>query len=80
MPRRLPDWPRVLPEAWAAVYVGLSVSTFRARVAQEVKAIPLSERRKGYLREDLDAWVDRQAGRAARSNGSEWMDALDGPR
>lgn len=79
MPRRLPDWPRVLPEQWAAVYVGLSAASFRRGPAKELQPVRLSAARKGYLREDLDAWVDRQAGRdnAAVPEGNVW-DSLHG--
>ena len=70
--RPLPDWPRVMPEPWAAAYVGLSVSTFRRHVADTVVAIKLSPHRRGYLREDLDAWVDRKAGRESASGADEW--------
>lgn len=81
MTRRLPDWPRVLPEGWAAVYVGLSVSSFRRGPAKDLKAIKLSPHRKGYLREDLDAWIDERAGRPVpEAPGSEWLTGFeDGP-
>lgn len=67
--------PRVLREDDAANYVALSVTAFRIAVAPEVPCIWLTKGRKGYLREDLDAWVDRRAGRAPIPDGSEWLRA-----
>lgn len=78
---RLPYWPRGLSEPLAAAYVGLSESTFRAQVIPEVKPVALTKGRQVWLREDLDAWLDRKAGRGQPSDsGSEWMAALDGTR
>jgi predicted DNA-binding transcriptional regulator AlpA len=54
-----PAWtPRVLREADAALYVGLSPTTFRAVVAASVPPVRLSTGRIGWRREDLDRWVD----------------------
>ena len=58
--------PRVLRAAAAAHYCGIGESTFRERVAPALQAVTLAEV-KGWLREDLDAWIDRQAGRAPAS-------------
>jgi len=59
-----PRWiPRALREPDAAYYVGLSASTFRARVAPEVRGVRLTEGCVAWYREDLDAWLDRRAGR-----------------
>lgn len=63
----LPGWPAVLHEQWAAAYLSLSPSTFRAQVAPEVPAIHLTRRRVGWLRADLDQWVARRRGEAAIS-------------
>jgi predicted DNA-binding transcriptional regulator AlpA len=63
--RRLPDWPRGMREALAADYVGLSFSTFR-REWSEGRApgpVHLTPGRQVWLREDLDRWLDRKAGR-----------------
>jgi predicted DNA-binding transcriptional regulator AlpA len=63
--RRLPDWPRGMREALAADYVGLSSSTFR-REWSEGRApgpVHLTPGRQVWLREDLDQWLDRKAGR-----------------
>ncbi len=65
----LPAWPRGLTEPLAAAYVGLSEAQFRAFVtAGEAPAqVRFPCRRVVWLREDLDAWLDRLAGRAAPS-------------
>ena len=56
---RLPPWtPRVLPEAQAAHYVGLGLTTFRQVVRPVVPPVRLSEGRIGWRRDDLDRWVD----------------------
>jgi predicted DNA-binding transcriptional regulator AlpA len=52
-----------MPEKAAAYYVGLSPSTFRAEVAPNVRPIRLTQGRIAWLREDLDAWLERRAGR-----------------
>ncbi|MDR3534236.1 MAG: hypothetical protein P4L90_27185 [Rhodopila sp.] len=60
----LPDWPRGMREPLAAAYVGLSESSLRAEVkAGKVKPVWLTAGRQVYLREDLDAYLDRAAGR-----------------
>ena len=76
--RFLPDWPRGLSVELAAAYVGLSASTFRSVVAPKVPPVRLTERRLAWLREDLDAWLDRRAGRVApsQSTADDWMRAL----
>ena len=67
----LPNWPRVLSEDLAAAYVSLSATTLRAlRAAGDFpQPIALTAHRLGWLREDLDAWVD---GRAGKTKGAEW--------
>jgi predicted DNA-binding transcriptional regulator AlpA len=67
----LPGWPRALREEWAAAYVGMSASLFRTAVASEVSPVRLSKTRVAWLREDLDAWLDRRAGRVAGSTEPE---------
>lgn len=54
--------PRALSEKDAARYLSLSVSGFRSLVATAIRSIKLGQRRKAYLREDLDRWLDHQAG------------------
>ena len=63
--RRLPDWPRGMREALAADYVGLSFSTFRREWSESRAPAPvhLTPGRQVWLREDLDQWLDRKAGR-----------------
>ncbi|CAM2754926.1 hypothetical protein CFR75_06270 [Komagataeibacter xylinus] len=55
--------PRGLRVEQAALYVGLSVSTFLAQVAPQVPPVKLTVRRQIWLREDLDRWLDVRAGR-----------------
>jgi predicted DNA-binding transcriptional regulator AlpA len=63
--RRLPDWPRGMREALAAEYVGLSFSTFRREWSEgrAPRPVHLTPGRQVWLREDLDRWLDRKAGR-----------------
>jgi predicted DNA-binding transcriptional regulator AlpA len=65
-------WPRGLPVEEAARYIGLSVSTLRAEViaGRAPKPIRLTRRRLVWLREDLDAYLDRAAGRSPTSGGN----------
>lgn len=64
-------------ETDAAEYVGLSVSTIRGLRAQRDFPAPiqLTAGRVVWLREDLDAWLDRRAGRVAGPPENEWMNA-----
>lgn len=52
--------PAVLSEPDAACYVGLSRATLKRRRADGTgpQPIELSERRIGYLRADLDCWLE----------------------
>lgn len=63
----LPFTPRAMRADLAALYVGLSPSTFRQVVAPVVPAIRLTAGRVAWLREDLDAWLDRRKSRAIAS-------------
>ncbi len=76
---RLPNWPRGMRQSLAAAYLGLSEATFRVQVASEVPPVQLTPGRAVWLRDDLDAYLDRKAGRSAAAAGDEWMQAL-GPR
>ena len=76
-------WPRGLSEPLAAEYVGLSVTTVRTlRTALDFPApVKLTPGRIVFLREDLDAWLDRRAGKVTRvdpdeEDGSEWLESL----
>lgn len=66
-------WPRGMPESIAAEYVGLSVSTIRAaRVRRDFPdPVQLTPGRIVYLREDLDAYLDRKAGRVVPLSEAE---------
>ena len=65
--RALPGWPRLLRAEKAAAYLDVSPSFFRDAIAPELPAVHLSKAVKGWLREDLDAWLDARAGRVAAS-------------
>jgi hypothetical protein len=59
--RRIPDWPRLMPEEMAAAYVGVSVPQFRREQARGLWPEP---KRRGarlntYDRKELDDAVDR---------------------
>lgn len=68
--------PRGLSADDAARYVGFSTSGFRSVVAKEVPAVRLTERRVIWLKDDLDRWLDRKAGKQAES-GDFLTDSLD---
>jgi predicted DNA-binding transcriptional regulator AlpA len=71
----LPGWPPVLHEAWAAAYLSLSATTFRAAVVPEVAPVRLTPGRIGWLRRDLDLWLARRAGTVAPSDAINPWDA-----
>lgn len=79
-PPPLPGWPRVLNEAQAAAYVGLSATTFAKRVAEGVipSPLPLSRRRIGWDRLALDRWVDALGPEGTASAGSNPWDSILG--
>lgn len=62
---RWPDWPASMREETAAAYLDISPSTFRARIAPHVPGFWLTEGCRAWLREDLDAYRLRRAGRLA---------------
>lgn len=67
-----------MPELLAAEYVGLSVSTIgTARARRDFpEPVQLTPSRIVYLREDLNAYLDRKAGRGVPlSDGNLWMQA-----
>ena len=71
----LPGWPPVLHEAWAAAYLSLSPSTFRAQVAPAVPAVKLTPGRVGWMRDDLDRWLATRPGaKAALVPHNPWDD------
>jgi predicted DNA-binding transcriptional regulator AlpA len=69
---RWPYPPRRMRVEEAARYVGLSVTAFRAIDLPTVRIGGTV----GWLRDDLDAWLDAQAGRAAPSRASNEWDAV----
>lgn len=72
-----PYWPRGLREDLAAQYVGLSVSSIRSlrQRGEFPSPIPLTKGRLVFLRDDLDAWLDKKAGRSGASHDVDWPDA-----
>lgn len=77
----LPFTPRALTAEHAAIYCGMSESQWRERVAAGAAPKPFYlDRRPRWLRDDLDAWLDAQAGRAAASHANPWDAPPDAPR
>ncbi len=78
MPSRLPDaWPRGMPQEVAAAYLGVSESTLRSQVDVGAAPEPVRiGRRIVWLREDLDAYLDRLANRASAPR-SAVMEAIE---
>lgn len=67
--------PRGLREEQAAHYVGLSVSSFRSYVVADVPPVKITPGRNIWLRDQLDAWLNRRAGIApATSAASKYND------
>ncbi len=54
--------PRLMRIKEAAEYVAMSESAFRVWVAPECRKIHNTDRNVAWLRDDLDAWIDRRAG------------------
>lgn len=77
--RPLPGWPRGLDAELAAAYVGLSRSSWESLVkaGDAPAAVWLTAGRKVWLREDLDAWLDKRAGRVNDAGSADaWMTSL----
>lgn len=55
-------WPRSMSLEVALEYLSAKPDTFRKKVAPHIRRVPLSDKRKGYLRDDIDAWIDREVG------------------
>jgi predicted DNA-binding transcriptional regulator AlpA len=71
----LPGWPRFLRAEKAAAYLDVSKTHFLATIAPDLQAINLSPAVKGWLREDLDAWLDAKRGGEAPSQANNpWHD------
>ncbi|MGS0647987.1 helix-turn-helix transcriptional regulator [Komagataeibacter melomenusus] len=69
--------PRGLRLEQAATYVGLSATTFLAQVAPDVPPVRLTVKRKVWLRDDLDRWLDARAGRAPSAGASRSQDEYE---
>jgi predicted DNA-binding transcriptional regulator AlpA len=75
-------WPRAMKADAAAEYCGLGLSSFHRYVAAGIAPAPIrypacdtskAPRRVAWLREDLDAWLDRMAGRTpASADDAPW--------
>ena len=67
----MPDWPARMGEDLAALYVGVSVTSFRDGVGRGRYPQPVREgRRKLWARRQLDRFVDAQFG-LPQEGGSE---------
>lgn len=83
-PRRRDDlleaWPRGMRDEVAARYVGLGLTTFLREVDKGEAPQPewLTTGRKVWLKDQLDAWLDRKFGIESDSLGPEpWLDDND---
>lgn len=56
----LPDWPRIMRREKAAQYLDISPATLDQAVAsgKMPKPIPITGTIKGWVRDDLDAWIE----------------------
>lgn len=71
-----PAWPRALSADLAASYVSLGQSTWLREVKQGRAPAPvqITPGRRVWLREDLDAWLDRRSARdAASPESNPWL-------
>ena len=71
----LPDWPARMGETHAALYLGVSASTFRDRVKARTYPQPVREGgRNLWSRRQLDRFVDAQFGLAGDNDeeGGGW--------
>lgn len=63
-------WGRGLDTAAARAYCGCDVD----RIPGAPKPVKVSPRRKVWLREDLDAWLNRVAGKRAQEQDNPWLE------
>jgi hypothetical protein len=87
---RLPGWPRGMPAEMAAAYVGLPLEAWEGIVAagDAPAAIALTPEHRVWLRETLDAWLDKLGGspksdidaRLAEIAAEEGVDLFQGHR
>lgn len=69
--KHMPDWPRAMDAELAAAYCSISTNTLRN---EGPAAVTIGKGRKVWLRDQLDAWLDRLAGIAPASGGTSWPD------
>ena len=70
----LPGWPRILRRELAALYVGLSATTFDAEVAagRAPRPVQITGGVKGWDRFDLDTWVEDRKAISEAADVNEW--------
>lgn len=68
--------PRALGTDDASRYISVSRETFRKHVAPGIRPIRIGSRIL-YLREDLDVWLDRAAGKNSTSEPAITTNPLD---
>lgn len=70
-------WPRAMPIATAAEYVGLSASTVRrlCGAGEFPKPVNITDARIAWLKEDLDAWLDMKAGKVRAPALDGWRNS-----
>ncbi|WP_160119683.1 helix-turn-helix transcriptional regulator [Rhodovarius lipocyclicus] len=62
-------WPQLMRADTAAEYLDVSKTTFLTTIARELQSVRISAGVVGYLRPEIDEWLDRKAGRAPSSAG-----------
>jgi predicted DNA-binding transcriptional regulator AlpA len=70
-PQIVRDWPRAMPLPLAAEYCGVGASTLSGNGPKPVR---IGQKRKVWLREELDAWLDDLAGKGVASSGVSLWD------
>lgn len=69
-------WPRAMKAETAAEYLDASKTHFLDIIAPQIASVRWSDRTVRWLRDDLDNWLDQQAGRTAPLPGkpapAEW--------
>jgi hypothetical protein len=68
-------WPRAMPVDAAAEYCGIGTTMLRR---DGPKPVRIGEKRLVWMKEDLDAWLDRLAGKTPASGEINPWDAADG--
>jgi len=69
--------PRILSLDDAADYCGISKTTFLNTAGRDVLPLQISERRRGWDRKALDAWIDRLSGAAAEAETTARKNPLE---